>query len=88
MIGHTLERALEVWMMVLGLVATELNSGAEKQAALGGASRPWVGTSGVALHVFGAAHSSWVLSKRGIPGKAGHRLPLPEAEACPGVDIV
>jgi hypothetical protein len=45
--GQTLERALEVWMVVVGLVATGLTSGADRWVDLRGAGWPCVRISGV-----------------------------------------
>jgi hypothetical protein len=95
--GHTLERALEVWIVVVGLVATGLTSGAVRWAGFGGTARPCVRTSGVVgvvgvvPYVFGAALSSCVSRKIGMPGKVGHCLPsradCDKAGACPGGEI-
>lgn len=80
-------------MVVVGLVVIGLTSGADRCVELEGADWPCVRTSGVVGVVgvvpydFGVFLSSWVSRKIGMPGKAGHRLLLPEVESCPGVEI-
>lgn len=39
--GHMLERALEVWMVVVGLCCIELSSGAVKWDGFEGDGRSW-----------------------------------------------
>lgn len=78
---------------MVGLCCRELSSRTDRCAGLDGADRPCVSTSGVVgvvgvvPYVFAAVRSSCVSRKIGMPGKAGHCLPLREAEAWLGVEI-
>lgn len=80
-------------MVVAGLVGAALCSGAVNGAAWDCVGRPGarvsgvVGVVGVVPYDFGAARSSCVSRKMGIPGKAGHCLPLRETGSCPDIDI-
>ena len=62
--GQTLERALDVWIVVVGLCCNELSSRAVRLAEFAGAGRlsvrvsGVVGVVGVVPYVFGGARSS------------------------------